>query len=132
MGGQMLNAWWIHADRVLASGNPTDSDLAGLSGKGFTVIISLLDERRERPKYDVAKALVQGWTRHKVEIPESGTPSLDQLHEFVRLIRTAPPEVKILVHCGTGAGRAATMGAAYWIGQGLPAEEAIDRIRKAV
>lgn len=128
----MLNAWWIHGGRLLASANPTDSDLGDLRAKGFAVLVSLIDERHEWPNYyvaGVAGALAKGWTRYKIAIPRSGTPSVEQLQEFVRLIQTVPPEGKILVHCGTGSGRAAVMGAAYWIDRGLPVEAAIGGIR---
>ena len=57
--------------------------------------------------------------------------SLDQLGRFRKIIQAVPPNAKVLIHCSTGLGRAATFGAAYWIVQGSSATEAIKRIEEA-
>ncbi len=35
------------------------------------------------------------------------------------------------MHCESGSGRTVTMRAAYWVGKGLSAKDAIDKVRKS-
>ena len=126
----MLNQWWIDAGRILASENPRDKELDALRTQGFEIVISLLDEQQQQPRYTVLNAENAGWKRHVLPIPESKAPSLDQLERFATIVKAVPPLTKILVHCSTGRGRAATIGAAYWIMRGSSAAEAIKRIEE--
>src|SRR6266571_2637762 len=57
--------------------------------------------------------------------------SLGQLERFRKIIQAVHPNIKVLIHCSTGRGRAATFGAAYWIMRGSSATEAIKSIEKA-
>ena len=57
--------------------------------------------------------------------------SLGQLERFRKIIQAVHPNIKVLIHCSTGLGRAATLGAAYWIVKGSSATEAIKRIEEA-
>ena len=57
--------------------------------------------------------------------------SLGQLERFRKIIQAVHPNIKVLIHCSTGRGRAATFGAAYWIVKGSSATEAIKRIEEA-
>ena len=95
----------------MACANPTDKELEDLRAQGFAVVISLLDEQQEQPRYHVADAEIAGWVRHVLPIPEGEAPSLDQLERFRRIIQALPPNTKVLIHCSTGLGRAATFGA---------------------
>ena len=94
-------------------------------------MISLLDEQQQQPRYNVADAERAGWERHVLAIREGEAPPLDQLERFRKIIQALPPNTKVLIHCSTGLGRAATFGAAYWIVQGSSATEAIKSIEKA-
>lgn len=38
---------------------------------------------------------------------------------------------KIIMHCQGGFGRTGMMAAAYWVGKGLSAKEAIDKVRQS-
>ena len=51
-----MNDWWIHKDCILACANPTDKELDDLRAQGFVVVISLLDEQQQKPRYNVADA----------------------------------------------------------------------------
>jgi protein-tyrosine phosphatase len=119
--------WWIQEPLLLATGNPTDELLAALRRHGFGVIVSLLDDR-QLPAYDIARATDAGWIRHKIPVADGGTPSVQQMDEFVQLVRTLPAGAKALVHCETGGSRSGVMGAAYWVDHGLPVAEAIARV----
>ena len=94
-------------------------------------MLSLLDEQQQKPRYNVADAERAGWVRHVLPIREGEAPSLDQLERFRRIIQALPPDTKVLIHCSTGRGRAATFGAAYWIVKGSSATEAIKRVEEA-
>jgi len=95
------------------------------------VLVCLLDEQEQRPRYDVSELSAAGWTRHSVPILDWAAPSIDQLRWFVESTRTVAPDAKVLVHCLGGLGRTGTMAAAYWIARGLGAADAIARVRAA-
>ena len=115
----------------MACANPTDKELEDRRGQGFAVVISLFDEQQQKPRYNVADAERAGWVRHVLPIREGEAPSLDQLERFRKIIQALPPNAKVLIHCSTGLGRAATLGAAYWIVKGSSATEAVKSIEKA-
>jgi len=94
-------------------------------------LITLLDEQQQKPRYNVADAERAGWLRHVLLVREGEAPSLDQLERFRRIIQALPPNTKVLIHCSTGLGGAATLGAAYWIVKGSSATEAIKSIQEA-
>jgi len=72
-----------------------------------------------------------GYKRYSIPVKDSEAPTLKQFEQFLRIIKQTPTSSKVIVHCGGGLGRTATMGAAYWTKQGLSAEEAIKKIRFA-
>ena len=123
--------WWIDKDKVLGSNNPTQTELKKLRKKGFGVIISLLNEKKELPNYDVKVAEAEGFRRYNIPIEDFGEPSPKQFEEIIRIVKETPPSTKICIHCAGGLGRTGTAGAAYWIEKGLSADEAIKRIRKS-
>ena len=126
-----MNDWWIDRDCILACANPTDKELVDRRAQGFAVMTSLLDEQQQPPRYNVADAERAGWERHSLPIRECEAPSPDQLECFAKIIQAVPPNTKVLVHCSTGLGRGATLGAAYWIVKGSSATEAIKRLEEA-
>lgn len=123
--------WWIDEPLVLASSNPGDEDLARLRAQGFGVAVSLLEESEQPPRYDRRSAALAGWSIHSIPVEEGGTPSLDQVREFTALLAGPPEGTKVLVHCESGLGRSAFMGAAYWIARGVTAREAIAGVKRA-
>jgi protein-tyrosine phosphatase len=127
----LAHTWWIDKPSVLASSNPSDEDLARHRTSGFSVLVSLLDEKRQPPRYDQHLAALAGWAIYPFPIEEGGADSLDQIAEFTARLRHFPEGTKILVHCESGLGRSAFMGAVYWIAKGLKANEAIARVGEA-
>jgi protein-tyrosine phosphatase len=123
--------WWVDEPLVMASSNPSDEDLARLRVQGFSVVVSLLEEKEQPPRYDQKSAAGAGWAVYPIPIPEGGVPSRDQLSKFIGQVRALPGGTKMLLHCETGLGRSAFMGAVYWIAKGLSATEAIARVEQA-
>ena len=60
-----------------------------------------------------------------------GAPSIDRLGALMVRIKSDAKGTKILIHCESGMGRAALIGAAYWISKGLTVGEAMARIAQA-
>jgi protein-tyrosine phosphatase len=70
---------------------------------------------------------------HYLHLPttDDSPPTLEQLGTGVAFIAAEVETGGVYVHCGSGVGRAATMGAAYLVHTGLSPEEAWARIRQA-
>jgi protein-tyrosine phosphatase len=119
--------WWIDKASLRATGNPTNEELATLRADGFRAIVSLLDDS-EPANYDAARAAEAGWILHRFPIPDGGSPSVEQMDDFVLIIRTLSPNAKAIVHCQTGGSRSGVMAAAYWIDRGVSVREAIARV----
>lgn len=126
-----MGTWWIDEPFLLGTSNPSDDDLERLRREGFGVIICLLDQNQQSPRYDPTRAVSLGYVRHSIPVRDFQPPSLAQLQEFVTLVRSAGPADKVIVHCEGGTGRTGTMAAAYWIAKGLSPSQAIAKVRKA-
>ncbi len=62
---------------------------------------------------------------------DEDAPSLDHLHQGVTFIeKILASGGKVYIHCAGGVGRAPTLGAAYFISQGMSLDEALTFIRK--
>jgi hypothetical protein len=46
-----MDTWWIDNPHLLGSRNPTTADLEQLRRDGFTVLVSLLKEDEQSPRY---------------------------------------------------------------------------------
>ena len=119
--------WWIDEDRVAGSANPTDRQLKRLRAEGFATIINLLDG--EKPRYNPTAIKRGGFELWRIPIQDFTPPTQEQFLRFFDFVDGGLARGKVLVHCMGGYGRTGTMGAAYWIREGLTAAEAIDRIR---
>lgn len=126
-----MDTWWIDEPFLLGSRNPTSNDLKRLKSDGFEVIVSLLYEDEQEPRYDITIAKALGYVRHNIPVQDFCPPTLEQLDQFIRLIDELPPGTKTIVHCEGGSGRTGTFAAAYWITKGMTADDAIDHIREA-
>lgn len=126
-----MSTWWIHEPFVLGSANPTDEELEELRTRGFTVLVTLLDENEQSPRYDSNTPQALGYVQYSIPIRDFHAPSTAQLFEFTKLMESLPPDSKLLIRCEGGTGRTGTMAAAYWIAKGVTPDTAIERVRKA-
>ncbi len=125
-----MGNWWIDEPFVLGSSNPNDADLESLYSDGFRLVVCLLDEQEQSPRYDPVRAVRFGYTRQNIPVRDFHAPSVVQLKQFVDLVRSVGANSKVVVHCEGGTGRTGTMAAAYWIAKGLSASQAIEKIRE--
>jgi hypothetical protein len=58
-----MDTWWIDNPHLLGSLNPNLVDLEQLRRNDFEVLISLLKEDEQSPRYDVARAVALGFRR---------------------------------------------------------------------
>ena len=125
-----MDAWWIDRPWVLGSDNPTTEDLDDLRRKGFEVLISLLQEDKQPPNYDVEQAQRIGFVRYSIPVKDFHPPTVDQLLEFARIVYRLAHQARMLIHCQAGMGRTGTFAAAYWIAKGIAVSDAISLVRQ--
>src|SRR5262245_2586847 len=97
-----MDTWWIDEPRLLGSRNPSDTDLEILKRDGFSVLVSLLREEQQAPRYDIARATALGYVRHNIPVQDFTAPTLEQLEHFAKLVDRLPPGTKMIVHCEGG------------------------------
>lgn len=126
-----MDTWWIDHPHLIGSSNPTLADLEQLRRDGFGVLVSLLAEQEQSPRYDVARATALGFVRHTIPVKDFRAPTVEQLERFIALVTALAPGAKAIVHCEGGTGRTGTFAAAYWITKGLTVSDAVAQVRKA-
>ena len=126
-----MSRWWIDQQVLMGSDNPTDTDLAELAADGFTLVVSLLQESEQPPRYDAERLAQLGVRRVNIPVEDFHAPSQAQLADFVDLVESEREAGKILVHCQGGTGRTGTMAAAYWMAKGVPYGDAVAKVRSA-
>jgi protein-tyrosine phosphatase len=123
--------WWIDEPILMGSHNPSDCELDELLSNGVKTLVSLLERNSEKPAYDLAPFESGTLTRISMPVRDFSVPTLDQLEEFIELVRTHGERGTVLVHCQGGAGRTGTFGAAWLISVGFTAELALVSVRRA-
>ena len=121
--------WWIDKGILAGSHNPSNRELNNAARVGVTTVISLLDETEQIPAYSNG-IFRTGKLQHRHSIPvrDYSPPSIQQLIEFIELVRESSGAV--LVHCQGGSGRTGTFGAAWLISKGISADGAISAVRE--
>ena len=125
-----MDTWWIDKPHLLGSSNPTDADLEELRREGFSILVSLLCEETQPPRYDLARVRALGFERYNIPVADFQPPADGQLEQFVNLISGLPSGAKTIIHCQAGIGRTGTFAAAYLITTGMSVPDAIAYVRK--
>jgi atypical dual specificity phosphatase len=126
-----LDTWWIDEPYLLGTRNPTTEEIEQLRREGFSVIVSLLCEDEQAPRYDIKRAVALGCTKHNIPVTDFSAPTVDELDQFITLLGGLPPKKKIVAHCDGGTGRTGTFAAVYWVMKGQTAADAIAHVRKS-
>ena len=118
------NFSWVVEDAVGGMARPGRDALEWLREKGVTALVSLTLRAPEGFEgigdLDVLR----------VPIRDMSSPTLAQLHDLVAYMRSVVEgRGKVVAHCGAGLGRTGTVLAAYLVGDGWTAREAIRQVR---
>ena len=72
-----------------------------------------------------------GIERLHLPVPNYGAPTDDQFEAAMRLADSVAAPPALLIHCGSGSGRAPTLAVALLLRRGMPLNEALERVRTA-
>lgn len=110
---------------LLRSPQPRLSALLHLKDTyGLTGLVNLREESEE----SAAMCQEAGIGYHWIPVPDMAVPSVDQVHYFLRLVRTGVH----LVHCWAGQGRTGLFVACYRLLLGYSVDEAIARTDREI
>jgi atypical dual specificity phosphatase len=125
--GQPAGFSWIEKPLLAALARPTDvEELQWLRGQGIQLLVSLTEDRVRRDWVDEAGLLV-----FHVPMVDMEAPAVEQLERCVSAMRRAREQnMGVAVHCEAGKGRTGVVLAAYFVDEGLSAQNAISRVRR--
>ena len=118
---------WIKRPLLAALPRPSSAeDLAWLRAHGIQVLLSLSEEPPRRDWINDAGLMV-----FHVPVVDMEAPTQDQLERCLSAIERAHAQkLGVAVHCTAGLGRTGTVLAAWFVTQGLSAQNAIARVRR--
>lgn len=118
---------WIKRPLLAALARPSSAeDLAWLREHGVQVLLSLCEEPPRRDWVNDA-----GLMLYHVPVVDMEAPTQAQLDRCISAIdRANGQHLGVAVHCAAGLGRTGTILAAWFVAQGLSAQNAIARVRR--
>jgi atypical dual specificity phosphatase len=127
----LRNFSFVVEDEIAGCAHPDyagecDEALAELREAGISALVSL--DECGVPLFEIADHDLHYL---HLAIPDFGTPTLEQLQEFLAFVERERGEGRrVAVHCGAGYGRTGTMLACYLVSKGEEADKAISRVRR--
>lgn len=117
---------WIEEPRLAALAEPREpSDLTWLREQGVQVLVTLTEYPLDREWTDDAGLLVV-----HVPVEDMEAPTPEQIEKCLSTIRKANgADMAVAVHCAAGLGRTGVILACYFVGQGMDARAAIQKVR---
>lgn len=128
---ELPNFSWVVEDRLAGMArpgrtNPLDEDLAALAELGIKLLVSLTETSTS-----AESAAAHGLEVLHIPVRDMTAPTMAQLHEFTsRAVLSVDGEKPVTVHCEAGMGRTGTFLAAWFVAQGMGADEAIEKVRQ--
>src|SRR5262249_46710922 len=118
---------WIKRPLLAALSRPTSAeDLVWLRQHGVQILVSLSEDPPQRDWINDAGLMV-----FHVPVVDMEAPTQEQLERCLSAIERAHAQkLGVAVHCTAGLGRTGTVLAAWFVTQGLSAQNAIARVRR--
>ncbi|HJZ89363.1 MAG TPA: dual specificity protein phosphatase 23 [Gemmataceae bacterium] len=118
---------WVDEPLLAASAEPGGPEqLAWLRAQGVDILVTLTEDPLPRTWIDGA-----GLMGVHVPIPDMDVPTVEQIEQVMSVIDKAKSSnMGVAIHCLAGRGRTGTILAAYFVYQGMSAEEAMQKVRE--
>lgn len=118
---------WIKRSLLAALARPSSrDDCVWLRSEGIQILLSLTEEPARRDWVNDA-----GLMAFHEPIDDFAAPTQEQLDRCLSVIdRAHQQEMGVAVHCAAGKGRTGTILAAWFVAQGMEAEQAVTKVRQ--
>ncbi len=126
----MLGFRWIVANELAGSPQPGlygdwSEDIPFLKRKGISFVMSLTEEPLVQ-----AQLIDEGFGFHHFPIRDMDAPMPRTAYDAIKILNDQTKAGnKVLIHCKGGVGRTGMIGACYLVSQGIPPDEAIQKVR---
>jgi protein-tyrosine phosphatase len=99
--------WWIIDGKILGSGYPLPPDFKTLQALNVKTVIDLSDARERKEEFADL-----GMSYYYIPVKDMDIPAINQIREFIQIVKRRGGDGIILVHCLGGHGRTGTFGVA--------------------